>query len=64
MLSAFFGHMGYAVALISPWGTQVYALYSLPNQAILGWVLLLSGPSLAIAIAYVIARNPDWLAGI
>ena len=64
LLAAFFGHMGYAVALISPWGTQVYALYSLPDQVILGWVLLLTGPSLVIGVAYVIARNPDWLGGI
>jgi len=63
LFAAFFGHMGYAVALISPWGTQVYPLYSLQNQANLGWVLLLTGPSFVIGIAYVIARNPEWLGG-
>lgn len=63
LFAAFFGHMGYAVALISPWGTQVYPLYSLQNQANLGWVLLLTGPSLLIGVAYVIARNPEWLGG-
>jgi len=63
LMSAFFGHMGYAVALISPWGTQVYALYSLPDQVILGWVLLLTGPTLIIGVVYVIARNPAWLGG-
>jgi plastocyanin len=63
LVAAFFGHMGYAVALISPWGTQVYSLYSLPNQQILGWALLLTGPSLVIGVAYIIARNPDWLGG-
>jgi plastocyanin len=63
LMSAFFGHMGYAVALISPWGVQIYALYSLPDQVILGWVLLLTGPLLIIGVAYVIARNPDWLGG-
>ena len=63
LMAAFFGHMGYAVALISPWGTQVYSLYTLPDQVILGWVLLLTGPSLVIGVAYVIARNPDWLGG-
>jgi len=63
LFAAFFGHMGYAVALISPWGTQVYPLYSLQNQANLGWVLLLTGPSLVIGVAYVIARNPEWLGG-
>ncbi|HEV2137295.1 MAG TPA: DUF1404 family protein [Nitrososphaerales archaeon] len=63
LFAAFFGHMGYAVALISPWGAQVYPLYSLQNQANLGWVLLLTGPSLVIGVAYVIARNPEWLGG-
>ena len=63
LTAAFFGHMGYAVVLISPWGTQVYSLYSLANQQTLGWVLLLTGPSLVIGIAYVIARNPEWLVG-
>ena len=63
LTGAFFGHMGYAVVLISPWGSQVYALYSLANQQTLGWVLLLTGPTLVIGIAYVIARNPDWLGG-
>jgi plastocyanin len=61
LLAAFFGHMGYAVALISPWNVQVYALYPLPDQVILGWALLLTGPILVVGIAYVIARNPDWL---
>jgi plastocyanin/cytochrome c oxidase assembly factor CtaG len=64
LMAAFFGHMGYAVALISPWGTQVYALYSLSDQMTLGWVLLLTGPTLVIGIAYVIMRNPDWLGGL
>ncbi|HEV2225967.1 MAG TPA: DUF1404 family protein [Nitrososphaerales archaeon] len=63
LFAAFFGHMGYAVALISPWRAQVYPLYSLQNQANLGWVLLLTGPSLVIGVAYVIARNPEWLGG-
>ena len=62
-MAAFFGHMGYAVALISPWGAQVYSLYPFANQVILGWVLLLTGPSLVIGVVYVIARNPDWLGG-
>jgi len=53
--------MGYAVVLISPWNVQVYPLYSLSDQAILGWALLLTGPILVVGIAYVIARNPDWL---
>ena len=63
LMAAFFGHMGYAVALISPWGYQVYALYSLPDQVILGWALLLTGPTLIIGVAFVIARDPDWLGG-
>jgi plastocyanin/cytochrome c oxidase assembly factor CtaG len=61
LLAALFGHMGYAVALISPWNVQIYALYSLSDQVILGWALLLTGPVLVVGIAYVIARNPDWL---
>jgi plastocyanin len=64
LMAAFFGHMGYAVVLISPWGRQVYALYPLANQQTLGWVLLLTGPSLVIGIAYIIASNPGWLSGI
>jgi plastocyanin len=63
LFAAFFGHMGYAVALISPWGSQVYALYSLADQTTLGWILLLSGPFLMVGVAYVIARNPEWLGG-
>jgi plastocyanin len=63
LLAAFFGHMGYAVVLISPWNAQVYELYSLADQVILGWVLLLTGPALVVGIAYVIARNPGWLGG-
>ncbi len=63
LMAAFFGHMVYAVILISPWNAQVYALYSLPDQVVLGWVLLLTSPTLVIGVAYVIARNPDWLGG-
>jgi len=64
LMAAFFGHMGYAVALISPWSAQVYTLYSLSDQVTAGWVLLLTGPTLVVGVAYVIARNPDWLAGL
>lgn len=63
LMAAFFGHMGYAVALISPWNQQVYALYDIADQALLGWVLLLTGPTLIAGVAYVIARNPAWLGG-
>ncbi len=63
LMAAFFGHMAYAVVLISPWNAQVYALYSLADQVVLGWVLLLTGPTLVVGVAYVIARNPDWLGG-
>jgi plastocyanin len=63
LLTAFFGHMGYAVILVSPWNVQVYSLYSLPDQVILGWVLLLTGPSLIVGVAYIIAKNPAWLGG-
>jgi plastocyanin len=64
LIAAFFGHMGYAVVLISPWNTQVYSLYGLSDQVTAGWVLLLTGPTLVIGVAYVIARNPDWLSGL
>ena len=63
LLAAFFGHMGYAVVLIAPWGYQVYSLYPLQNQMTLGWALLLTGPALLAGVAYVVARNADWLAG-
>jgi plastocyanin len=63
LMSAFFGHMGYAVALISPWNIQIYSLYSLSDQVLLGWVLLLTGPTLIVGVAYVIARDPSWLGG-
>jgi plastocyanin len=63
LMAAFFGHMGYAVALISPWNIQVYPLYSLADQTVLGWALLLTGPSLLAGVAYVVARNPEWLRG-
>jgi plastocyanin len=61
LLLAFFGHMGYAAALILDTKGRVYALYSVPNQTVLGWVLLLTGPTLVVGIAYVIVRNPGWL---
>jgi plastocyanin len=63
LLTAFFGHMGYAVILVFPSNLQVYALFSLADQRILGWVLLLSGPVLLVGVAYVIAGNPGWLGG-
>ncbi len=63
LMAAFFGHMGYAVLLVWPRSVQVYSLYSVQNQATLGWALLLTGPSLIVGVAYVIARNPDWLGG-
>ncbi len=64
LLAAFFGHMFYAVLLISPWNVKVYALYSLPDQTILGWALLLTGPSLLVGVAYLVLRNPAWLSGL
>lgn len=63
LTAAFFGHMSYGLLLVSPWNIRVYALYSLADQQILGWALILSGPLLLTGIAYVLARNPDWLAG-
>jgi plastocyanin len=63
LLAAFFGHMGYALALIVPWTGQVYGVYSVADQSIAGWTLLLTGPSLMAGVAYVVARNPKWLGG-
>ena len=63
LMAAFLGHMVYAVVLISPWNTEVYALYSLPDQQLLGWILLLTGPSLLVGVAYIMLRNPEFLAG-
>ncbi len=63
LMAAFFGHMFYAAALILPWGGQVYSLYSIQDQNIAGWALLLTGPSLIVGVAYLVARNPSWLGG-
>jgi len=63
LLLAFFGHMIYAVVLISPWNIQVYPLYSLGQQALLGWILLVTGGVFLVGVAYVLYRNPDWLQG-
>ena len=63
LLLAFFGHMAYAVALISPWNLQIYSLYSIADQAVLGWVLLLTGPLLLLGVVYIFTSNPAWLSG-
>ncbi len=63
LFAAFFAHMGYAVLLVGPWNIQVYALYSLGEQVTLGWILILTGPLLLIGVAYIVAKNPEWLAG-
>ncbi|HME18404.1 MAG TPA: DUF1404 family protein [Nitrososphaerales archaeon] len=63
LMAAFFGHMGYAFALIAPWTGQVYRFYSVADQNIAGWTLLLTGPSLVVGVAYLLARNPAWLGG-
>jgi plastocyanin len=64
LLAAFFGHMVYAVILVAPLNYQVYPLYSVGDQAILGWTLLLSGWSFLVGVAYVLRGNPNWLAGL
>ncbi len=64
LLAAFFGHMAYAALLVAPFNIQVYPLFSLADQATLGWVLLLSGWSFLVGVAYLLSRNPSWLAGI
>ena len=63
LLAGFFGHMGYAFLLVFPLEGQVYELYSVADQSIAGWCLLLTGPSLMAGVAYVLARNPSWLGG-
>lgn len=63
LMSAFFGHMGYALALVLPLRIQVYSLYPIPDQTTLGWALLLTGPTVLVGVAHVISRNPDWLGG-
>ena len=64
LLVAFFGHMAYAVALISPWNQQIYPLFSVADQMVLGWVLILTGPFFLVGVGYVLARNPNWLGGL
>lgn len=64
LLAAFFGHMAYAVVLIIPTNTRVYALYSVADQATLGWALVLSGWTFLIGVGYLLAKNPSWLAAI
>jgi plastocyanin len=63
LLLAFFGHMGYAVILISPWNEQVYPLYSLAQQSVLGWILVTTGGVFLVGVAYILYRNPAWLQG-
>jgi len=63
LLAAFFGHMGYAVILVAPWNIQVYPLFSIADQAILGWALILTGWVFLIGVAYIVRKNPAWLQG-
>ncbi len=63
LLAAFFGHMGYAVILVAPWNIQVYPLYSIADQAILGWALILTGWAFLVGVAYIVRKNPAWLQG-
>ena len=63
LMAAFFGHMGYAFALVAPWTGQVYSFYSVADQNIAGWALLLTGPALIVGVVYLLARNPAWLGG-
>jgi len=63
LLAAFFGHMGFAGVLVAPWNIQVYPLFSLADQAILGWALLLTGWTFLVGVAYIVKRNPTWLQG-
>ncbi len=63
LLAAFFGHMGYATILVAPWNIHVYPLFSVADQGILGWALLLTGWSFLIGVAYILMKNPAWLGG-
>jgi len=63
LLAAFFGHMVYAVILIAPWNVQVYPLYSVADQAILGWSLIFTGWLFLVGVAYLVRKNPMWLQG-
>ena len=63
LMAAFFGHMAYAGVLVSPSSGQVYSLYTVADQGLLGWVLLLTGPTLLVGVAYLVVRNPRVLAG-
>lgn len=63
LLAAFFGHMAYAAVLVAPWNIQVYPLFSVADQGILGWSLLLSGWLFLAGVAYIIRGNPAWLQG-
>jgi len=55
--------MGYAVVLIAPWNIQVYPLYSIADQTILGWSLILTGWLFIVGVAYIVRKNPSWLQG-
>lgn len=63
LIAAFFGHMVYAVILVAPWNIQVYPLFSVADQAILGWSMILTGWLFLVGVAYILRRNPDWLQG-
>lgn len=63
LIVAFFTHMSYAVVLTAPWNSVVYPLYPLGQQQVLGYVLLLTGPGLLVAAAYVLNANRQWLQG-
>ena len=63
LILAFFGHMAYAVLLISPWSVRFYPLYSLAQQQLLGWILLVTGGVFLAGVAYIMFKNPTWLQG-
>jgi plastocyanin len=63
LLAAFFGHMAYAAFLVAPWDIQVYPLFSVANQANLGWSLLLTGWTFLAVVSYLVRKNPAWLQG-
>lgn len=63
LVLAFFGHMAYAIVLISPTSSAVYPLYSVAQQATVGWALILTGPAFLVGAGYLLLKNPAWLQG-
>jgi len=59
LLLGFFGHFFYGLILISP--GQIYPLYSVADQGVLGVTVFSFGPLYWTGIFYLIFRNRAWL---